>query len=474
MSISVSLSNALSGLSVTSRMAELASGNIANSLTPGYARRSLDTGSGFTGVRTYGVDRDANPHLTAGRRLAFATFSAGQKTLTTLQAVEQAIGAADAADGIAGRLAAFDAALTSAGADPSSDIRLANLTSSLGRLTDAINGAGDQIQQARQDADQAIARDVDKLNSGLQRIAEINADVSRSQAAGQDISSLLDARQQAIDSISGIVPLRILAREGDQLSLMSKSGMILLDGSPMQFEFSAVGVITAETTLASGGLSGISVDGAPVAPDGVGRLAGGSLEAAFTTRDEALVKAQSRLDAFALDLVQRFENPAVDPTVAWAGLLTDAGSAADPLDFTGLAGRLEINAVIDPKQGGSLSRWRDGVGAGTAGPTGDATQLNRWQTALSDRTVLMNGTAARSVADHAGMMVSQAGTDRFDAETSVSYSKARWETLHQSELAGGVDTDRELQDLLRIEQAYAANAKVMQTISAMMQQLMEI
>jgi len=38
----------------------------------------------------------------------------------------------------------------------------------------------------------------------------------------------------------------------------------------------------------------------------------------------------------------------------------------------------------------------------------------------------------------------------------------------------GVDTDVELQNLLVIEQAYAANAKVIQAVNSMMNKILEI
>jgi len=46
--------------------------------------------------------------------------------------------------------------------------------------------------------------------------------------------------------------------------------------------------------------------------------------------------------------------------------------------------------------------------------------------------------------------------------------------LTEAEAAGGVDSDYEMQMLLRVEQAYAANARVIQAVETMMQRLMEI
>ncbi|MCZ7674927.1 MAG: flagellar basal body protein [Roseovarius sp.] len=49
MSISSALSNALSGLSASSAQVQLASANVANALTPGYAPRGLELSARATG-----------------------------------------------------------------------------------------------------------------------------------------------------------------------------------------------------------------------------------------------------------------------------------------------------------------------------------------------------------------------------------------------------------------------------------------
>jgi flagellar hook-associated protein 1 FlgK len=46
--------------------------------------------------------------------------------------------------------------------------------------------------------------------------------------------------------------------------------------------------------------------------------------------------------------------------------------------------------------------------------------------------------------------------------------------LRQQELSRGVDTDAEMQNLIRIEQMYAANARVVQAAEAMLDELMRM
>lgn len=125
---------------------------------------------------------------------------------------------------------------------------------------------------------------------------------------------------------------------------------------------------------------------------------------------------------------------------------------------------------MDPAQGGDLAKWRDGVAATLAGPTGSSAQLERWHNALRDD----GGATLMSAFERISSLSSISSQRRLDVETQLSFTSARWDSLHNAELAGGVDTDVELQILLRVEQAYAANAKVIQTVSAMMQQIMEI
>ena len=56
----------------------------------------------------------------------------------------------------------------------------------------------------------------------------------------------------------------------------------------------------------------------------------------------------------------------------------------------------------------------------------------------------------------------------------MGFAAAQQGTLKTLEAAGGVDTDQEMQKLLLIEQSYAANARVIQTIDELMQMLLRI
>jgi len=482
MSITGALNNAVSGLTVNARMAEVVSSNLSNALTDGYGRRSVEissvqVGERGGGVRVDAINRFVDAGILADRRLADAALNGQERSAGMLSRLEQMLGEPGDRAGLVSRIAAVESALISASSDPASTTRLANILTAFDELAQTLQSNTKSVQSLRQEADGAIARDIDILNRSLAQVEHLNADILRISGSGNDTSALLDARQRAVDQIATLVPVREVTRENGTVSLMTVNGFGLLDSKAVQFEFTRTPTITADMTLTSGALSGIMVDGVAIdPPTGIGRLEGGAIGAAFAMRDRTLVEVQKGLDTIAADLIARFQDPANDPTLGPAdvGILTDEGGVLDLTDLEGLAGRISVNDALSPSEGGNLTAFRDGLGAVVIGPVGDPAQLNRWITALGDGRADVPGAATQSTSGRAATFTSELGATRLAAEEQLGFSNARWETLRQTELANGVDTDMELQTLLRVEQAYAANARVIQTVDFMIQRLMEI
>ncbi|MBU1828991.1 MAG: hypothetical protein KJ731_11040 [Alphaproteobacteria bacterium] len=254
----------------------------------------------------------------------------------------------------------------------------------------------------------------------------------------------------------------------------------MVDSKAATIEFAATPTISPDMTVENGALSGLTINGQLVSTDAEkGSIAGGKLAGLFEVRDELAPDAQVQLDALARDLVERFETTDADPTlgIGAAGLFTDGGSALDPLNEEGLSGRISINALLNPDQGGDLWKIRDGLGAISEGDQGDATILNSLADALQKTRIASSGSLTsieRSALGFASDIYSLGKTNQLKAEADLTFATARQESLHSIELENGVDTDNEMQKLLVIEQAYGANAKVIQTIQALMDQLMGI
>ena len=277
MSITSALGSALSGLSATSRQAEILSSNVANATTPGYARRAVDlraavlAGTG-QGVSIGGVTRDVDRQLLGERRLAQAGDGDRGIRAGFLSLAEQALGTPDSAGSLAARVAAFDSALVEAASRPESDARLQTIASAASFLLQGLAGASDAIQTARATADRRISDEVGKLNATLSQLQDLNVELRSFTGAGRDVSALLDERQRLVDTISAIVPVREIPRDLNQIALFTTGGASLLEGSAAVFGFSATHTITPEMTQATGGLSGITINGRPY--DTAGSAAG--------------------------------------------------------------------------------------------------------------------------------------------------------------------------------------------------------
>ena len=162
MGLSTTLNAALTGLTASSRAAEVVSSNIANATTEGYATRELVVTSRATGlgVQIIGIQRLADPALIAELRTAGAESGAADMRADFQTRIENAIGMPEAVGSLTSLVAAFDAALVSAASSPESDAYLATVADSAKAVVSAINAAATDVQAARVEADADIAAQV--------------------------------------------------------------------------------------------------------------------------------------------------------------------------------------------------------------------------------------------------------------------------------------------------------------------------
>ncbi len=484
MTISSALSNALSGLTVTGRASSVVAANISNANTPGYARRSLEVSSStpslMGGVTATGITRHVDPVILGARREAQADRGHAQTINNFLTRLEKSIGTPDDLNALTNLIADFDSKLLAASSRPDANERLQATVIAAQDVVDVINTTSKSVSQMRSDADSAINAQVTRLNAALKEIEELNVQVAKLTVRGQDDSSMQDLRQKLIDEINEITPVRIAPRENGKVALYSTGGTILIDGSARKIEFNAVNQVTPYMTIGGGHLSGLSIGGIPLRTGSQnGDLPGGTLAAQFAIRDEMGPDALRQIDAVARDLVERFQDPTVDPSLlpGDAGLFTDGGLAFDPLDEVGLAERLSLNALVDPKQGGEVWRLRDGLGAAAPGAVGQSAIIDSLRNALSRERLPASGdfgTGVLTLSEVANGLLGRVGVQRLTSDHSLSFANAAFHETSQAERAGGVDTDAELQNLILIEQNYAANARLIQVVEEMLDALMRI
>ncbi len=490
MSISSSFNNALSGLRANGRLADVTSNNLANALTSGYGRQSVDLGSMAlsgrgAGVNVVGVNRATAPDLTAARRLTDGETATIDPQATALARVGSAFGEATDAQGLFLRVQELETGLRMLASTPESLPRQTQTAEAARDLANKLNSLSDVAATVRQNADAEIGAHVQRVNTNLEQIDRLNAKIVRLGVAGRETATLIDERERFIDEVNALIPVRTHLQGDGAIHLTTTEGLFVLAETPSELTFQQSPIITAEMLYSpggGGGVFGLTLDGIDITPGGTHpqRLSEGAIAGNFIVRDSIGVDFNERIDQFAADLIARFEDPTVDPTlgVGDPGLFTDSGNALDPTIVEGLAGRIALNAAVDPTQGGDPTLLRDGLQAATPGPaTSDAIPRAYLEALTSQRAAAavpgLNGTL--SAAEMVSGIAEITGILRTNAETNLASLNTSREALAQNEAQViGVDTDTELQFLIQIEQSFSANIQVIQTASRMLEEIMEI
>lgn len=480
MSISNALATVVSGLNATSRQAQVISSNVANATTPGYAKRevSLSPDDHGLGVKINGVIRTSDAFLTGNLRNATADVGYATALSDFFKFLEKVIGTPDNEASLSARVSHLEAAFITAASRPESEPNLIAAVNSAQNLASGLRDASNALQDQRSEADREISFAVDQLNFGLSRVEALNASIKSYSASGRDISALLDQRSQVIDSISELMPIQEINRSDGQVVLITKGGAILIDGRATKIDFKSSSYITSDMTISNGSLATLTLTDAAISTSGSGSLiSGGKIGALFEIRDVHAVQSQARLDALARDLIERLDAADQSRAVSQAGLMTDAGNSFDANKEAGLAARITVNKLFDQSQGGSPLLLRNGIGSHSGQAVGSSSLLSAYSESLiAPRTSNSSSMspAQRSLSGLTADILSLTAVQRLNEESQLSFAATRRAALEDIAGTRRVDLDVEIQSLMVIEKAYAANSKLLQALNEMLDTLLRI
>lgn len=482
MSLSSAINAARSGLQVSSLRAEIVATNVANATTPGYVRRSVTLSETVLGGRTVGVTVDgiarvADTQIKAQRRELTSGLAQASVLSSTWKSISARIGDSAAGNGLFKSFADFETSLARSISAPESSSAAAGLLEAARGITRELNSLSDMVTIQRAEADREIADGVGVVNAALKTVQELNTRLSGMNRTSGEAAALIDERQRVLDTISEYLPIQTVDRDSGTIDVLTREGVFLVAGQAREIQFTPSAAFGPGISLADGELSGLSVDGIELTPgaSSYGALSGGLFGALFTLRDTDLPNLSAQLDTIAADLMGRLSDDAIDPTKTPGdpGLFVDPDAAAG----AGLAGRISLNAAVDPSQGGLVSRLRDGLGAVTTGPPGNSSILQGLFDAFTAvRSVTTNGfSGSFSSTELVAQMTSMTGQKRIQHDAVLSSTQTQHTIMLEAEQnATGVDIDAQMQDLMLVEQAYAANARVIEVASQMIKLLMEL
>jgi flagellar hook-associated protein 1 FlgK len=486
MGITRAIGNAFTGLNASARAAEIVSRNIANAGVAGYTAKRLDLshqvfGGQGAGVRVDGVTRAGDTLTTSARMRAEGGSEKASAEAGTLRRLSDLLLDPGGEDSLQSRYQKLEAALVTLADTPESAVNQKAVAAAASGVARKLNILSTEVVRIRADVDAEIARQVAEVNDAMRRIEVLNREIEATASAGRDATSLEDERQRQVDRVNRIVPIRATPQTGGGALLTSAGGAVLMEGQSFPLTFTPVAVGDASSPL--GGLTQLGRD---VTPPASATLGGGSLEALFRARDELAPQTAAELDALAADLVGRFQeldgwtnDPGATGAPTLTGLFTDAGAPFDPATSdAGLAGRIRLNAGFDPEAGGDPAKLMDGDLAGgllrMTGPT-YATALRQAMAATRTQGAAIGAAGPLGALDAVTEVSARIEAEAALADDEAAFSLGTAGALRDAELEGqAVDTDAELSNLLAIERAYAANARVLQAADDMLQRLLEI
>lgn len=468
MTLMTALNSAMSGLRSNAQVTEVISQNIANALTPGYARREVILESGgdvAPGVRVSGIRVFGDPAMVGFRREAETDFGNAEQRVGFLKRIESRLGVSGSGDTLGDLLNRFESALVSARSSPESDARLNTVFSAASEVATRITAISQALSDERSRADQRIGSAVRELGTALKEVRDLNIRITENISRSVDISDLRLRRKTLVDGINALVPVNEIARDNGKIALYSQSGHMLLDGPAAEISFNPVARVGPDMAIENGAVSHLRINDVEVDANGLG----GEIGAQFEIRDSLAPDILSKLDALSLDLVERVatHDPADPGQVPELSVFAVGAPGAVQNLVPGASARLRVNTAISPQAGGSPVFLRDGLGNGDPG---DGRRLDQLVASLSS----IESTSGKSVFALVEEISSNIGANRIWAEDKQTRDAARLDQARKTEAQTGVDTDVELQHLLEVEKAYAANARVIETINTLFDDLLRI
>jgi flagellar hook-associated protein 1 len=452
-----SINTAASALRYHQAVMEVASGNIANVTTDGYARRRTNgvsvgapaqpamwsryDGHG-DGVRVGSVDRLVDPLLDSRSRREHGTQGYLDTRAAALARVEASLGE-PAGDGISKALASVKSAWHDLGNNPDSPAVRAQVVATSRTLVDAV--AAQQRNIASEESDQRVSLlgDLGEANTLAADLASTNEAITAARLSGNDPSSLLDQRD--------LMALRLAELTGGTAVENGKGGLDVTVGGVALVTGNQAGTLSVTAGINPDG----TADGQPLAlavtpPGGTATAVsglrgeiGGSAELISTT----LPALRAGIQAVAQQLADAVN------TVHQGGY-DAAGAAGQPffaVDPDAAGGPLVL-LVTDPAKVAA-----SGIGGGANRDGSNATAM---------------ASALSSPERSYQQFVTTLGTDVASVRRlAATQQNLTGQVDGARDQLSGVNLDEETVTMMQAQRAYEAAARVMTTLDSVLDTL---
>ncbi|MFN4164871.1 MAG: flagellar hook-associated protein FlgK [Ferrovibrio sp.] len=469
MSLSAALNTAVIGLQTLQQQTRIVSGNVANAQNPNYSRKvSTLTSPVAEGLPQAAlisqITRVASREIQQDLYRITADYGQLDRQLTYTKELAETLDATNTTGEqptLLAMMTRFEDAWKALEATPE-DTATRSLVVQRGvELTAEIRRLNGQQSELQTRAQEQISTDIQIVNDAALQIAKLNVQITSQLAGNNPIGDLEDLRDQEVAKLADKIGIRTVVNDRGELFVYSDGGVQIVGTVAQQFEYQAAGVPPG--IFLQGGTDNLNLG-----------FLSGSIRASLDYLDSTatglastdpnvgtLAKYFNQLDSFAANLHDVINN-------AYGANFFDYSAAlAAPPDE---AGKLIVAAAlvatptnVDPTVAGAVQQAMRNT-------TLTAAQVNRSATdpnGLTITSVNIFGLANGILAYHA-----RATSDN---EANRDTAERQQHTLDQKlRNLTGVNIDDELAQLQVLQNNYAALANVMNTVTAMFDELVNI
>ncbi len=462
--------------------------NIANANTPGYSRQIANlqatpsiglqvmgrlTSMG-TGVTLAEVTRARDVYLDVQWRNQTAKQQYWDSKQNTLSMIE-GIFKEPSDNGLRQDLDNFWNAWSDLAKDPESLAARTVVKQQAFNLISNFHSMTQQAQELQENLDSGVRVQIMQVNSLAQQIADINLEINRREASGNQPNDLYDQRDKLVDELSKLIQVKVVEKSdpvylkkytviiGDvtevppQVLVDGGNAYLLKENPPVEgdSEFSTI-------AWADDSANSTADDWGNTVNLGSG---GGSLQAAIELRGD-----QSGLLGYLGDILTQINSLALGVAAAVNSLHqqgldlkgnpgADFFVAIDNNEINALNIQLNPDIAGDPSRIAAASSNNDGGPGDSGSAQAIASLAEGWQSLTS--IGLDKPLNAASFGSYYAAAVAKIGADAQEANRKQAMQEAMITQLtNQREAVSGVSLDEEMVNLVKYQKSYAAAARV--------------
>ena len=472
MSLTTSLLHARSGLIGAQAGLDVVSRNIANATTEGYTKKihnqsNLIIGGTGSGVRTDEVTRKVTDTLQRSLREQNGTIEKLEILDDFLGRLELEFGRPDDQSSISAKLTDLKKSFQTFSTAPENATNAIGLIATADTLARSFNDLNTLIQDLRVEADGRISDRVTEVNNSLTSLQELNRQIGQKVAAQQSSADLEDQRDQLLLTINKNLSIGSFERTNNKITVSTADGRLMLDDTLIPMSFVATSSLTAATAGQPVQLGGADVTSSITAKEG-------SIAGLLNLRDTVLPEFQVVLDDLAFKVAGSLGTVSVGGVNEDLNLFTDAAGNVPAAFTAGFSGTIRVRAALlttptdirDPQAGAGYTP----LGAADNALPLAVISLFESQSALSQAAGVNNTMEGFSAA-----LIGKVANQKADYDTQLTFQKVFRDGLRDRvENQSGVNTDEELTELIRLEAAYGASARVLNAVQRAFDDLISI